>query len=78
MAQNVTETPEPYSQEEVKAAEKAEQDALSVSQNKYLTNRVVTLRAHLNRLEIENQELLLELHALRTSGVLREEPTPEE
>lgn len=57
MTQNVPEQPVSYSQEEVKAAEAAEQVSLSKSQNQYLTSRVVTLRAQLNRAERELAEL---------------------
>lgn len=77
MTQNVPTPPDAYSEEEVRAAEAAEQAALSASQNKYLTNRVVALRAQIGRLERENSELRLELHSLQAKDQKEPEETPE-
>lgn len=49
MSNPTQETEQPYTQDEVDAAESAEQASLSASQNAYLTRRVVVLRAQLNR-----------------------------
>lgn len=79
MTQNAPEQPSAYSQEEVKAAESAEQAALSKSQNTYLTQRVVVLRAQLNRAEQERDEAKRELLELQLRLPQEEEPdsTPE-
>lgn len=80
MTQNANEQQETFTQAEVKAAEAAEQASLSASQNQYLTRRVVVLRTQLNRLEQENQELRLKVHALESAEQALDgtpEPDPE-
>lgn len=77
MTQNAPEQPATYSSEEVRAAESAEQAALSKSQNTYLTQRVVVLRAQLNRAEQERDAALRELAELRPADEPALEETPE-
>lgn len=77
MTQNAQAQPDAYSEEEVRAAEAAEQAALSKSQNQYLTRRVVALRAQIGRLERENSELRLELHNLQAEDQKEPGETPE-
>jgi tRNA splicing endonuclease len=78
MTQNAPEQTLTYSQEEVKAAESAEQAALSKSQNQYLTQRVVVLRAQLDRANRELAELR-EVHQYCSDPDGEKEPgeTPE-
>lgn len=60
--------PEPtdaISQDEVNAAEAAEQAQLSASQNAYLLKRVVLLRIRSNKLQRQLEEALVELETLR-------------
>lgn len=65
MTQNVTEPMDSLTQEEVREAETAEQDALNKSQSAYLLRRVVVLRAQLNRVQKENEVLLKQLLEVR-------------
>lgn len=79
MSQNAPEQTNPYSPEEVRAAETAEQAALSKSQNEYLTRRVVVLRAQLDRANRELAELR-EVHQYCSDPDVgpSDEATPEE
>lgn len=79
MTQNAPEQSVTFSQEEVKAAESAEQAALSKSQNEYLTRRVVVLRAQMDRFRQEAEAARLEVHELQARLAEYEpEPTVEE
>jgi len=76
MTQNAPEQQITFSQEEVKAAESAEQAALSKSQNEYLTRRVVVLRAQMDRFRQDCEAARLEVQALREK-LAEYEPEPE-
>lgn len=61
MTQSTANQVEPFTEQDVKLAEAAEQLDLNASQNAYLLRRVVTLRTHLNRAQAQIEILTAEL-----------------
>jgi hypothetical protein len=79
MTQNAPEQSTTYTQEEVSSAESAEQAALSKAQNQYLTQRVVVLRAQLDRAKRDIEALRNALSAIEVPDAEPVDPeeTPE-
>lgn len=65
MSTTPTEQTDDLTQEEIAAAESAEQAQLNASQNAYLLKRVVLLRIRTNKLQRELEEARAELETLR-------------
>ncbi len=73
--------PDDVSQEEIVAAEAAEQAELTKAQNRHLTQRVVVLRVQVNRLERAKNLALMRLAELEEKLAQyepAEEPEPED